>query len=58
MDQVSDLLGKLPKIAFVDRGYKGRKDVLGVEIKIPGSGKAKRLTRRSVTEPASDEEQQ
>jgi IS5 family transposase len=39
LDQVSDLLGRLPKLALVDRGYKGRKEILGVEIKIPGSGK-------------------
>ncbi|MBE0668616.1 MAG: IS5 family transposase, partial [Bacteroidales bacterium] len=61
LDQVSDLLGKLPKVALVDRGYKGRKDVLGVEIKIPGSGKGKtayekvrdraRFRRRAAVEP-------
>ena len=40
-DQVSDLLGKLPKVAFVDRGYKGHKEILGVDILVPGSGKGK-----------------
>ena len=61
LEQVSDLLGRLPKLALVDRGYKGRKDVLGVEIKIPGSGKGKtvyekardraRFRRRAAVEP-------
>jgi transposase, IS5 family len=36
LEQVSDLPGKLPKVALVDRGYKGRKTILGVEIKMPG----------------------
>jgi len=61
LEQVSDLLGRLPKLALVDRGYKGRKDVLGVEIKMPGSGKGKteyektrdraRFKRRAAVEP-------
>lgn len=41
VQQVSDLLGRLPKVALVDRGYKRRKDILGVEIRMPGSGKGK-----------------
>jgi plastocyanin domain-containing protein len=32
-------MGRLPKLASVDRVYKGRKEILGVEMKIPGSGK-------------------
>jgi IS5 family transposase len=61
LDQVSDLLGRLPKLALVDRGYKGRKEILGVEIKIPGSGKGHtayekirdraRFRRRAAIEP-------
>lgn len=61
LDQVSDLLGKLPKVALVDRGYRRSKDVPGVEIKIPGSGKGKtayekirdraRFRRRAAVEP-------
>ena len=39
--QVEDLLGQLPETALVDRGCKGRKHILGVNIKIPGSGKGK-----------------
>jgi len=39
--QVEDLLGRLPETALVDRGCKGRKSILGVNIKIPGSGKGK-----------------
>jgi len=38
LDQVSDLLGRLPKIALVDRGYKRKKDFLGVEITVPQYG--------------------
>jgi len=39
--QVEDLLGRLPETALFDRGCKGRKHILGVSIKIPGSGKGK-----------------
>jgi IS5 family transposase len=59
--QVEDLLGQLPEIALVDRGCKGRKNILGVNIKIPGSGKGKtayqkrkereRFRRRASIEP-------
>jgi len=41
VQQVEDMLGILPKTALVDRGYKGTKKVLGVEIKRPESGKGK-----------------
>ncbi len=41
LDHVSDLLGGLPKVKLVDRGYKGRKTIIGVEIKMPGAGKGK-----------------
>ncbi len=41
LDQISDLMGRLPKVALVDRGYKGRKTILGVEIMMPGTGKGK-----------------
>jgi transposase, IS5 family len=59
--QVEDLLGRLPETALVDRGCKGRKHILGVSIKIPGSGKGKttyqkakereRFRRRASIEP-------
>ena len=52
---------RLPETALVDRGCKGRKNILGVNIKIPGSGKGKtayqkikdrkRLRRRASIEP-------
>jgi len=32
-------MGRLPKVALFDRVYKGRKIILGVEIKIPDTGK-------------------
>jgi IS5 family transposase len=61
LDQVSDLLSRLPKLALVDRGYKGKKEILGVDIKIPGSGKGNaayekirdraRFRRRAAVEP-------
>jgi IS5 family transposase len=61
LEQVSDLLGTLPKVALVDRGYKGRKTILGVEIMMPGSGRGKttyeklrdrtRFRRRAALEP-------
>ena len=35
------LTGKLPKTAITDRGYRGKKKVLGVEIRIPGKLPAK-----------------
>ncbi len=41
LEQVSDLMGKLPKFALVDRGYKGRKTILEVEIMMSDSGKGK-----------------
>ena len=59
--QVADLLGKLPETLLVDRGCKGRKSILGVNIKMPGSGKGKtayqkrkereRFRRRAAIEP-------
>ena len=61
LEQVYDLMGRLPKVALVDRGYKGRKTILGVEIRMPGSGKGKtayekhkdrlRFRRRASIEP-------
>ncbi len=61
LDQVSDLMGRLPKVALVDRGYKERKTILGVEIMMPGTGKGKtayekirdraRFRRRAAVEP-------
>ena len=33
------LTGKLPETAITDRGYRGKKSVLGVEIRIPGKQK-------------------
>jgi len=41
LEQVKDLLGRLPETVLVDRGCKGRKSILGVNIKILGSGKGK-----------------
>jgi len=48
-------------LALVDRGYKGRKTILGVEIMMPGTGKGKtayekiryraRFRRRAAVEP-------
>jgi hypothetical protein len=40
LDQESDRLGKMPKVALVERGYNRRKTILGVEIRVPGTGKA------------------
>jgi IS5 family transposase len=34
--QIERLTGRLPRIAILDRGYRGKKNVLGTEIKIPG----------------------
>jgi transposase, IS5 family len=45
--QVEDLLGRLPETALVDRGCKGRKSIMGVNIKIPGSGKGKTAYQKS-----------
>ena len=41
LEQVSELLGKLPKVTLIDRSYKGRKEILEAEIKMPGSGKGR-----------------
>jgi hypothetical protein len=41
LEQGSDLMGRLPKVALVDRCNKGRKAILGVEIMMPGTGKGK-----------------
>ena len=61
LEQVKDLIGKLPETVLVDRGCKGRKSVLGVNIKIPGTGKGnsayqkrkerEQLSRRASIEP-------
>jgi len=61
LTQVEDLLGRLPETVLVDRGCKGRKNILGANIKIPGSGKGKtayqkrrdreRFRRRASIEP-------
>jgi IS5 family transposase len=61
LEQVKDLLGRLPETVLVDRGCKGRKSILGVNIKIPGSGKGRtayqktrdreRFRRRASIEP-------
>jgi IS5 family transposase len=58
---MEDMLGVLPKTALVDRGYKGPKKVMGVEIKRQESGKGKtpyektkerkRFRRRAAIEP-------
>ena len=41
LKQVERITGKLPKTAITDRGYRGKKKVLGVEIRIPGKLPAK-----------------
>jgi transposase, IS5 family len=61
LEQVSDLMGRLPKVTLVDRGYKGCKTILGEEIKMPGTGRGKtayeklkdraRFRRRATVEP-------
>ena len=43
LQQVERLTGRYPKIAICDRGYRGKKRVLGVEIQIPAKPK-KRAT--------------
>lgn len=35
LKQIQELTGKLPKMVVADRGYRGRKKILGVEIQIP-----------------------
>jgi IS5 family transposase len=54
-------MGILPKVKLVDRGYKGRKTIPGVEIRLPDTGKGKtayekhkdrlRFRRRASIEP-------
>jgi IS5 family transposase len=61
LEQISGLVGRLPKVALVDRGYKGRKAILEVEIMMPSSGKSRtayeknknraRFRRRAAVEP-------
>lgn len=61
LEQVEDLIGRLPETVLVDRGCKGRRSIMGVNIKIPGSGKGKtayqkrkereRFRRRASIEP-------
>ena len=46
LEQVKDLLGRLPETVLVDRGCKGRKSIMGVNIKIPGSGKERPITKK------------
>ena len=41
LHQVERLTGRLPETAIADRGYRGKKKVLGVEIRIPGKLPAK-----------------
>lgn len=36
MRQVERLIGQLPETAITDRGYRGKKKILGTEIRIPG----------------------
>jgi transposase, IS5 family len=37
LEQVERLTGKMPKTASGDRGYRGKKNILGVEIQIPAN---------------------
>jgi len=39
LEQVEELLGRLPKTARVDRSYKWKDEILVIKIQIPGSGK-------------------
>jgi len=39
LEQVEELMGRLPKTALVDRSYKWKDKILVVKIRIPGSGK-------------------
>jgi IS5 family transposase len=39
LQQIGRMTGKLPKTAICDRGYRGKKRVLGVEIRIPAKPK-------------------
>jgi len=39
LKQIERLTGRLPQMSIVDRGYRGRKTVLGVEVRIPGKAK-------------------
>jgi hypothetical protein len=48
LTQINDMLGRLPETALVDRGYRGRKHILGVNIKIPGSGKGKSPYKKAI----------
>jgi IS5 family transposase len=41
LKQIESLTGRLPETGVVDRGYRGKKTVLGVEIRIPGKPKKK-----------------
>lgn len=41
LEQVERLTGKLPETASADRGYRGKKSVLGVHIQIPSKPKKK-----------------
>lgn len=47
LEQVEDLLGRLPKIVLVDRGYKWKDEIMGVKIRIPGSGKGNSSYQKS-----------
>jgi len=58
LTQIKDLLGRLPETALVDRGYRGRKHILGVNIKIPDQVKEKRHTKKPSNDRNLDEEQQ
>lgn len=39
LKQIERLTGRLPQTSIVDRGYRGKKTVLGVEVRIPGKAK-------------------
>jgi IS5 family transposase len=41
LKQIERLTGRLPQTSIVDRGYRGRKTVLGVDVRIPGKQKKK-----------------
>jgi len=41
LEQVERLTGKMPKTASGDRGYRGKKNILGVEIQIPANPQKK-----------------
>lgn len=57
LKQIERLTGRLPQMSIVDRGYRGRKTVLGVEVRIPGKAK-KRASNYENRKPVSSSRQE